>query len=158
MPEQTQPRIVSRGAFLVAGLRYEGRNEHGEITALWERDLLPRLGELAPLRPNRDCYGLERWPVPPLPEGAFEYIAGVEVTSLDSLPPGMVGVTVPARTYAVEVAQGPSDIARVWSHVLGEWLVQAEGYVRAGGYCFEHYPPTFAKDSRLFIYFAIERA
>jgi hypothetical protein len=29
---------------------------------------------------------------------------------------------------------------------------------RADGYCFEHYPPAFAKDSRLFIYFAVKPA
>ena len=44
-----EPRILSRGAFRLAGLRYCGRNEKGEVPAIWDL-FLPRLGELGPAR------------------------------------------------------------------------------------------------------------
>ncbi len=68
MPE---PRIVQRGAFLVAGLRYEGRNEHGEVPALWDNEFMPRLGEIAGLRLGLEAYGVAR-EAPNAAPGAFE--------------------------------------------------------------------------------------
>src|SRR6266542_250192 len=101
-PVRTEPQIVQKPAFWVAGLRYEGRNEHGEIPALWDNAFLPRMSELDGLRIGGECYGACRELPNMPPDAGFEYLACVQVapTAVDHLPQGMVAWKAPAMTYA----------------------------------------------------------
>src|SRR5512133_2958530 len=92
---RVEPRIVGRGAFRVAGLRYAGKNQHGEIPALWDV-FIPRMAELVAPNTPHTFYGLCREIAGVPVNDGFEYLAGVEVPSLDHLPEGMVGWEVPA--------------------------------------------------------------
>ncbi|UFJ40315.1 GyrI-like domain-containing protein [Brevibacillus humidisoli] len=71
------------------------------IPRLW-RELEVRQQEIAsPIAPGR-MIGVVR-----NRNFAYHYIAGVEVASLDTVPGGMVGITLPTKAYAAYIHQGP---------------------------------------------------
>jgi AraC family transcriptional regulator len=155
-PSMPEPQIVQRGAFLVAGLHYEGKNEHGEIPALWDNEFLPRIGELAGIRVGREAYGMMRV-LPGVPaEQGFEYLASVEVRSLENLPRGMVGWEIPAQTYAVLPAHDVPDLGRAFDDLYVRWLPQS-GYEATDGPMFELYPATYGQDLIIYVYAAVRR-
>jgi predicted transcriptional regulator YdeE len=148
-----QPLIVRRGELLLAGARYAGDNKQGEIPAMWQQELFPRLDELAPLISEKDAfYGVGR-ALPGAMPGHFQYLAAAPVKSLDKLPEGMVGWKFPPRTYAVLLARGVADIGRVNSFYDTEWLPKSS-FVRDGDYMLEYYPPGFP-DERIYLYFPV---
>jgi predicted transcriptional regulator YdeE len=154
--EKPKVRIEQKQAFLVAGLRYEGKNEHGEIPAMWDL-FLPRAGELVMDTAHLVAYGVAR-ALPNSGEGApFEYLAGVEVASLDKLPPGMVGWEIPALTCAVFPAHDVPDIGPVNDYFFREWLPHSQEYTMGEGLMIEYYPETFGQDMILYLYFPIKR-
>lgn len=56
----------------------------------------------------------------------MEYMCGVEVASLEALPPGMGRLRIPAQHYAVFVHRGHiSGIGETWRRILEEWLPNA---------------------------------
>ncbi len=96
--DNDNPRIVSRGELLAAGLEYVGRNESFEIPQVWEQ-FTRRLSELEALRaPNGLVLGIAKEGPEP---GVYDYLAAVEVTTLVGLPEGMAGWVIPAQDYAV---------------------------------------------------------
>jgi len=150
------PKIVKKDVFLVAGLRYEGKNEKGEIPAMWN-DFVPRINELG-LDNTKPivAYGVSR-SIPNAEPGVFEYLSAVEVKSITNLPQGMVGWEIPAQTYAVFPVYGLSDIGRVINFCYKEWLPQSKDYDVVDGPLFEFYPETFDQDSTLYIYVPIKQ-
>jgi AraC family transcriptional regulator len=151
------PKIVERGAFTVAGLRYEGRNEHGEVPAMWDR-FLPRVGELgvAPGQPFT-AYGVARAIAGVPVEEKWEYLAGVEVASLADLSPGMVGWEIPALTYAVLPAYDVPEIGPVSDYFFQQWLPNSAEYAMGDGPMIEVYPDTFGTDGLIHLYFPVRR-
>jgi AraC family transcriptional regulator len=154
--QKVEPRIVSRNAFLVAGLRYEGKNQNREIPAMWEV-FLPRMGEFATttLQDYR-CYGVCRALPDTPPSEGFEYLACVEVPSLDSLPPDMVGWEVPALTYAVLPANDVAGLGPVCDYFYGQWIAASSAYALADGPMFEEYPPEYPTDPTIYLYFPVQ--
>jgi len=153
MTVQHKPQIVitQKRAFLVAGLRYAGKNEHGEVPALWDKEFLPRIHELDNFRTGA-TYGISRvMPDIPWQEG-FEYLAGVEVGSLENLPPGMVGWEIPAQTYAILPANDVSGLAPALVYYYSEWLPRSKEYRSADGPMLELYPETFGQDRIIYLY------
>jgi predicted transcriptional regulator YdeE len=145
-----EPRIEQKGAFRVAGLRYEGRREHSEIPALWDR-FIPRADELIGDPSHFVAYGVAR-ALPNFPEGdTFEYLAGTKVASLDNLPTGMVGWEIPALTYAVLPAHDVPDIGPVSDYFHREWLPQSQEYETGEGLMIEHYPETYSRDLIIYL-------
>jgi predicted transcriptional regulator YdeE len=154
--DRPEPRIVEREAMLVAGARYEGKNEHGdEIPALWEKEFFPRLGELGPVRPGV-FYGVSRG-LPGAAPGVFEYLAAVEVRSLDNLPPGMEGWEIPGGTYAVLPAEGVAGIRPVMDDFYHRWLGDSPYRLSANMTMIEEYPETFPDDPTIYLLFSVER-
>ena len=77
----------------------------------------------------------------------LQYIAGVQVSAPDNLPPGMVTRTIPASTYAVFVHRGPiHGIAETLRQVYREWLPQS-GYKHANFADIELYDSRFDCES-----------
>lgn len=152
-----EPKIEQRGAFLVAGMRYEGKNEHGEIPAMWG-EFIPRAAELEPDESKRRVfYGVCRC-LGPDAGGAFEYLAALERDSIESLPEGMVGWEIPEQTYAVTEAHGLSDLSAALGRFYNEWLPSSEEYTGADGPMFELYPETFDSiEATLYLYFPVRR-
>jgi AraC family transcriptional regulator len=150
-PPAREVQIAARGAFLVAGLRYAGKNEHGEVPSMWDNDFLPRIGELAAHRIGPTAYGVCRTAAD-LPPGAFEYLAAVEVGSLDGLPPGMVGWKIPAQTYAVLLANNVPDLPATFDYFYSQWALGSAEYAAADGPELEVYPDTFPQDGIIYVY------
>jgi predicted transcriptional regulator YdeE len=100
-----EPKIIKKDAFKVVGMQYVGKNEHGEIGQMWDR-FIPRIPEI---RHSSDAmgeisFGICHWLENPSEVGEFSYVAGQPVTELANLPDRMVGVDIPAQTYAVTEA------------------------------------------------------
>jgi len=153
--EKPKVRIEQKQAFLVAGLRYEGKNEHGEIPAMWDL-FLPRAGELVTDTGHLVAYGVAR-ALPNYAAGdVYEYLAGVEVASLANLPPGMVGWKIPALTYAVVPAHDVPGIGPA-SNYFYEWIAHSQEYNTGEGLTIEYYPETFGQDMILYLYFPVKR-
>lgn len=155
MAEHLELTIVFKSGFLVAGTRYIGKNENAEIKAMWEHEFLPRLGELADLRIGQDYYGVEPYMSDEFEPGVFEYLATVEVASIDNLPLGMIGIEIPRQMYAVLPAHLDSNLSETWHYLHDTWPSHNSEIEVIASYSFEHYPPTFPKDSILYIHMPI---
>ena len=61
----------------------------------------------------------------------LQYIAAVQVSAADKLPPNMVARTIPAATYAVFLHRGPiQGITNTVREIYREWIPQS-GYQHA---------------------------
>jgi predicted transcriptional regulator YdeE len=149
-----QPKIVTKPAFIVAGMLYRGRNEKGEIPQLWQA-FGPRMGELVHAAGEPIAYGV----MDHFDEvsGEFDYLAGIKVGEGGDLPDGMVSWQIPAQTYAVVSTTLPT-IRDVFDELYNAWL-PASGYRRAPGPEFELYDERFnaaEPHSELDLYIPIE--
>jgi predicted transcriptional regulator YdeE len=130
-----EPEIVSKPAFMAVGMEYYGKNEHNEISELWQR-FNPRMGEI------KNCvdgaFGLCRQPDE---SGAFKYLAAFSVSSVEQIPQGMTVWEVPAQTYAVFPCT-LKTIHATYKHIMENWL-PTSGYQWGDGPDFEYYDETF---------------
>ena len=150
-----EPKIESLDKFYVVGMPYLGKNEHSEISQMWQ-EFIPRIPEIKHIAPGPDIsYGI----CSPNAEGLVDYIAALPVAALADIPAGMVGKEVPAQTYIVFEAQGLEDIGPTYHRILNDWM-PTSGYQPVDGPDFELYPETFdpgEPDSILYIYFPIQK-
>ena len=145
-----KPRIVVCEAFHVVGLRERflpGKVEG--IPMLWDR-FIRRAGEVQSAIPGVTygvCVSDRHYGTSASGEAgaapAFDYTAGIGVTSLDAIPQGMSGVTVPGGTFAVFTHHGTmpgfhKTIAAIWR----EWI-PASGLKPTGAPDFERYDERF---------------
>lgn len=149
-----EPRIVTKPAFTVVGMRYQGRNQHNEIAQMWDV-FNPRIGEIADI--CGPAYGV-CITLADAPEGEFEYIAGMEVNAADQIPAGMVSRSVPEQTYAVFPCT-LRTLHQAYDYAYHTWLPQS-GYQVGGDIDFELYGEEFdpedAANSTLYIYIPIK--
>jgi predicted transcriptional regulator YdeE/DNA-binding transcriptional MerR regulator len=147
-----EPKIVTKPAFTVMGLRYYGKNEKNEIPALWGQ-LNTRWHELNH-RASEDAYGVCYGE--PDDEGEFEYIAGVDVSAEVEVPEGMVCRSVPAARYAVFPCT-LQTIHETYEYAAKTWLPQS-GHEWARSPDFELYDATFDPEdpeSTMYVYIPI---
>jgi len=144
------PRFTDKEAFTLIGLTQrfaQGRTE--DIPALWE-GLMARFEEIPNQIPGR-AYGFGSMIEDD--EGAFDYMAAVEVEADSQPPEGMVRRQVPALHYAVfthkvipDEKGGEPDLStqlpRSMNHIFGVWL-PASGRELAAGFDFELYGERF---------------
>jgi len=152
--EAMQPKIVSLDKFLVVGMPYLGKNEHGEISQMWG-NFHPRIPEIKHML-NGPAYGV----CFPNSQGLIDYVAAFPVSKLADIPQGMVGKEIPAQTYVMFESHGIPDIGPTYQRILKEWMPKS-GYQPGDGPDFEYYPDTFNPDepeSVLYIYFPIQKA
>jgi AraC family transcriptional regulator len=153
-----EPRIEQKGAMRLAGMYYRGKNANGEIAAMWDQKFIPRIQELRPdTAGGFVAYGACRMPEEGAEPGAFEYLAAVEVPSLENLPDGMVGWEIPAQTYAVLPAHGLDEIPRVFDYLYSQWAPSSTEWEAADSPCFELYPLTFPDDPTVDIYMPVRK-
>ena len=149
-----QPTFKSLKALKLAGLRYAGKNQNGEVSMMWDV-FLPRVGEIVPDFATKSAvlYGACRDEV--AADGSFQYLAAAEVDSFDHLPQGFEGWDVPAQFYAVLPVHGLSEIHHVVHSFYHTWLPITQEYELDGMFMLEVYPPGFA-DERLDLYFPVK--
>ncbi|WP_322508733.1 GyrI-like domain-containing protein [Anaerolinea sp.] len=152
------PKIVERPAFTMLGYRYQGKNEHQEIAAMWEQ-FLSRMGEIHTTNPL-ESFGVCRM-VPGLPPGEFEYIAGLEVDDDHPVPEGMVKLTLPAARYAVLEHRGGLETLQDTFHKIAVEYLPNSGLTRVTPEVdIEVYDDRvfrgFSPESILYIYVAVQ--
>ena len=134
------PQFMIRDGFCVAGCLWVGKYPLPDaIPALWDNEYLPRQSELQDIRIGSASYGVSRATPAFERTGIFEYLASAEVTSIENLPPDMVGWELPTGTYAVLPAKGIPCIGAVQDYCYQEWLPQSHDYEGVDLPMFEYY-------------------
>lgn len=125
--------------FLI-GIKVNTSNEKCPIDCplIWEKFLKEKVFEKIPSKISNNCFGLytdyEGDCTKP-----FAYVVGCEVSTLDSIPEGMVGITIPKGKYVVFTAKGPfpQSMSTVWQEI---WAAPIQ---RAYKVDYEVYTPDF---------------
>jgi AraC family transcriptional regulator len=152
-----EPAIVELRELKLVGMKYQGKNENGEITMLW-KEFMARLPEIENRVADDVCYGFETFEGSTEP-GEFVYIASVQVRDLDEIPAGMVSRVVPSTRYAAfaipaVVTEIPKAICDIYERRLPESRLEP-----TGDWDFEYYDRDFAPDTaegRLYLYVPVK--
>jgi len=159
---EMEPKIINKPAFTMVGMPYFGKNEHQEISQLWEA-FNRRMEALGGIKneTGEAAIGLCITPEITPPEGGFEYVAGLPVTAVEEVPEGFVVRHVPDHTYAVFAHKGDlASLGATYAYIYENWLPQS-GYQLADRIDFEYYNEDFkdfAADSVFYIYIPIKKA
>lgn len=147
-----EPEIVTKAAFTVVGMVYEGLNENNEIAEMW-RLFTPRIPEIKNIVDG--AFGVCE---PAAEDGTFRYLAGMAVSKADQVPEVMQVWEVPAQDYAVFPCT-LQTIGQTYKHIFETWL-PGSGYTYVGSPDFEYYDETFESDvegSVLYIYVPVKK-
>jgi predicted transcriptional regulator YdeE/DNA-binding transcriptional MerR regulator len=157
--ETMEHKIVNRPAFKVTGLAYVGKNEHGEISQMWDQ-FNQRSNEVRNINKKEAfglCFSTVNGPSRP---GEFEYVSGLEVADNQAVPAGMVYREVPAHKYAVFTHHGKLDtLGETYHYIYNTALAQAGLQVHPDKFDMEVYDEDFKfgeDDSRFYICVAIQ--
>jgi len=133
-----EPEWVDLEAFRVIGLPgWFGRDPHLHIPELWER-FVPHMCAVPNVTDAR-CFGICRG----TPAGLL-YLAAVPVSSLDEIPPDLVGKTIPAARYAVFTHRGHvSGLHETIRDAWKTWLPASGHEADPGKLDFELYDERF---------------
>ncbi len=131
------PRLQVRGPTLIAGLgqRYCPQTS-GAMPVLWQR-LRALLGRI-PGQVGRAIYGVR---CNDDTAGNLDYVCGVEVADLSSLPSDLHRLRIPEQRYLVFAHRGSArDASRTWHAIWNHWLPQS-GHTALPAPDFEHAEP-----------------
>jgi AraC family transcriptional regulator len=144
-----EPKIVTKAAFDVVGMSYQGKNENNDISRVWDL-FIPRIDEIEDKA--GDAYGVCGQVEP---DGSFHYLAGIEVSQVDDQPEDMTHWTVPEQTYAAFPCT-LQTIHETFRHAYQNWLPQS-GYKQTDGPDLEFYPPEFNAETGtgMFVYIPV---
>jgi AraC family transcriptional regulator len=133
-------KIVDRPAITVVGLQIRATPMSPDIPALWPR-FVARIPEIAQTTEHRVTYGVMQ----DVPGAArFDYLAGVAVSSADTLPAGMTRIELPAGPYAF-FTYPLSRLGEGFGEIFSKLLPQSGHRTRPGPY-FERYNEDFCPD------------
>lgn len=134
------PRFESAPLLLIAGIgQRHAMSGAPAIPLQWQR-LVPWLGGAIPGQKGDVTYGVC---ANADDDGAFDYIAGVEVERFADMPAEFATVRIPARRYAVFTHTGHvSNISATFQHAWGVWL-PSSGEKAADAPMFERYDARF---------------
>ena len=149
-----EPKIVSRPAFTVVGMKYRGKNENNEVPQLWGK-FWPRNNEIQHKVNPQMTYGVLGNKDDNT--GEFDYVAGFEVDSMADIPEGMVSWEVPEQTYAVFTCTLPT-LMETFQYIFKTWLLRS-AYEFADGPEFELYDENFDpedENSEVYVYIPVK--
>jgi predicted transcriptional regulator YdeE len=152
-----EPQIVALPALHLAGCRYAGMNEHGEVPQMWENQFFPHVAEVAPDPQHWISYGVARELEGVPPDQGFEYLAALEVPPGASLPEGWVTWDIPALTYAVVPAEDVPGIAPASDFFYHKWLPASTDYEMDAPLMIEIYKEDFSETQIIFLHFPVKR-
>lgn len=157
MPQPTPARFEDGRTLHLAGLsnRYDF-SRLAELKLLWQR-FAPWLGRV-PGQHGHDSYGVCHNPDG---QGAFDYLAGVEVTGTATLPEGFTTLVLAPQHYAVFEHRGSLEcIKTTFDAIFTQWL-PASGKRQADAAVFERYPAGYdptAPQALMEIWIPLERS
>ncbi|MCB5246429.1 MAG: GyrI-like domain-containing protein [Candidatus Cloacimonetes bacterium] len=138
-----EPRMVSREAFTVVGLKCRSSIQNNVIPQLWD-DFNKVCASIPHTVTDLTTYGVCFYGDGDDPAGdVFSYLAGVEVANADDIPAGMEAISIPAGDYAVFEHRGPLDkLPGTYQKIMAQWL-PGSAYERVGTLDFELYDWRF---------------
>lgn len=137
-----EPQLVELPERLMVGLEYIGKNQNGEIPALWTA-FNRREGEVRNRVAVQQAIGLCGSVENPKEEGEFSYLAGFFVDRTDDVPEGMVARKVPSGLYAVFTHEaGPEALGKSYEYIWGTWMPNS-AHQPAGAHDYELYDERF---------------
>ena len=166
-----EPKIVRKDGFKVVGMQIfttlKSNAKNMDIGKLWAR-FNARMDEIAGRIDPSVAYGIcgdpadeETSQCETTEETEFAELVGVEVSDFGRVPDGMIGRTLPGRTYAVFTHKGrlfPDYLQQTYAYIYGTWIPRS-GYEMHGGFDLEYYDQRFTGvddfDSELDIYVPI---
>jgi AraC family transcriptional regulator len=150
-----EPKIATRPAFKVIGMKYHGTAQENEIPQLWV-NFMGRQDEIQHRVDTLLSYGVTT--SFDFVSREFDYIACIPVEEIAKIPDGMVGIEIPEGTYAEFTTTIPT-MMESYKYANDKWLPQS-GYVRDYRPEFEEYPGEFNPDdpeSRFRFYVPIKK-
>ncbi len=138
-----EPKMESREAFTVVGLKCRSSIQNNVIPQLWE-DFNKVCAAIPHTVTDRTAYGVCFYEDGDDPSGeSFAYLAGVEVDNADDIPAGMEARVIPAHDYAVFEHRGAlENLHQTYQKIYSEWL-PAYALERVGTLDFELYDWRF---------------
>ena len=149
-----EPKIESKPAFIVVGMKLRGAFKEGEIPQLWQQ-YNQRWHEIKHIVDPEIGFGIED--NFDSNTGEFDYMAGMEVSQVEDLPDGMGVWEIPAQTYAVFPCT-LQTLMETYQLAYQTWLPNSN-YQRSLGPEFEYYNEQFKSDqpdSPMYIYIPIK--
>jgi AraC family transcriptional regulator len=139
-----QPRFVSKAAFTVLGMTCRTTMQNNVIPQLWG-DFNKRCKELKHTVQPDTCLGIcMSEPNVEMTENTpFIYLAGMEVSKVESIPEGMTVKEIPAADYAVFEHHGSLETLHATYDALYSGWFSASEYTQHGDYDFELYDERF---------------
>lgn len=120
--------MVQEKGFNIIGLEIRTNNSEGrgpqEIGALWSRYTLENLLDKIPNALDKDLVSLYTDYASDF-TGDYTYVLGLQVSSLDEIPEGMIGRTFPPANFEIFQAHGelPTSVYLTWQEI---WKKDAE--------------------------------
>lgn len=105
---------------LIMGIQIRTHNDTClvDMPKIWEKFMQEKIAEKIPHKVSNTVFAVytdyeDDYTKP------YSYILGCEVTTLDSIPEGMVGIIVPSASYAVYKTQGPfpQGLSNTWQTI-----------------------------------------
>jgi len=128
--------------------------ENEDYSTIWTKHFMAYHDQISPLSTDRAYYGVSFGTDE---EDAMDYLAGMAVGRVTSVPQGLVVREVPAGRYAV-FEWTVKTISEMYDHVFGNWLPASQYGYGDPLPSFEYYPPdTETVDSPVFLYVPVRR-
>lgn len=160
----SKPKIISQSSFTVVGISARTANAQemsgrGVIGKMWRRFMSEQLLEKIPNRADSNILALYT-NYESDANGAYTFVLGAKVTSVDKIPSGMIAVKVSAGKYSVLATdRGPTAkvVPEAWARIWSLSKSQLGGD-RAYKTDFELYGPRAAdpKNAEVQIYVGIK--
>ncbi|WP_459129868.1 GyrI-like domain-containing protein [Guggenheimella bovis] len=135
-----KPEIVRLEKRMIVGVAYTGENDYDEVMKVWT-ELSKRVEEIPNIHKDTHFYGLSE----PLYSGEdkIQYLAGVEVDRVDTVPQGMQAWYVNHENYVAVVHDSNADsLGSTYQKIYDEILPEL-GLKPADSYDFEVYTKEF---------------
>lgn len=146
-----QPRIVDRAGFKVKGVLAHFASAGESFYALWDA-FMSFHDQIRPMSMDGAYYGVYLGTDHSKP---LDYLAGMAVEEVDSVPEGVVVRQINAARYAMFECLFEA-IGDTHGHIWHEWLPSSP-YQQDDKPSFDLYPPDFVgADSSVFLYVPIE--
>lgn len=148
-----KPEFVFRQKFFLIGMKHKIMSKSGDKTAnAYGRDFFYHYKQQIANPVNSHVYyGYTDWSASN--QGYIYYMPSVQAANLDSIPPGMHGVEIPAHKYVVFRFVGffrPDDIngrqvGRLLVHMYSKWIFNS-GFRFADTFRFEYIDSLLSQD------------
>jgi len=136
--------VIEHDGFLVAGpsIKTDNTKAAEDLSVFWNKVFENNILTKIPDRSGDYVYGVySDYTNPGDSEKGFEdtgysLTAGIQVSSIEDLPEGLVGRTIPAGKYALFIAKKPEDIVDTWEEI---WSTKELDDQRTFKFDFEEY-------------------